>query len=574
MKKITLLIAMLISTFAIGQTAILTMISDGDCSGGNPKVIEIYANGTVDFASYSLEIQTNANDTWGNTFNLADLGVVTDDFVYVYKEDVSFATEYPSATNTLSTTASVVNFNGDDRVRIIEDASFTVIDQYGAEATDGTGEIWEYQDGYAKRNDGTGPDSGFFAGNWTYFNGALDGEGTCQGGSSFESIIGIGSYTTDGGSTDPAVFITSPANNAILDPGTSTVDVTFSAQNEPAGAQFDITVNGSTTVDVTSPFAVNTSNGQTYNVEVELVSGQTIEASSSISFSIADFTQVPDIAAFRADVETNGAGGYYQITGAATFTYGDNFRNRKWFQDATGPGLMILDFDGIIDNDVYTFGDQVVGLTGQSNFNNGVLQLLPTEDAGTVSGNNPPSIQILALDEFINNYSNYESKLVGFQTVSFQEADGIVTFENGENYNLTDGVNTITKRTEFFNVDYIGSVIPQGTLAGVAGIASQFNGDPQIFSRFAADIDVTLSISEYNRNEFAMFPNPATGFVTISVPNGEAFQVGIFNILGRKVMNAEISGDKRLNISNLQSGIYLVQFGKGNDSFTKKLIVQ
>jgi hypothetical protein len=212
-------------------------------------------------------------------------------------------------------------------VRIIEDASFTVIDQYGAEATDGTGEIWEYQDGYAKRNDGTGPDSGFFAGNWTYFNGALDGEGTCQGGSSFESIIGIGSYTTDGGSTDPAVFITSPANNAILDPGTSTVDVTFSAQNEPAGAQFDITVNGSTTVDVTSPFTVNTSNGQTYNIEVELVSGQTIEASSSISFSIADFTQVPDIAAFRADVETNGAGGYYQITGATTFTYGDNFRN-------------------------------------------------------------------------------------------------------------------------------------------------------------------------------------------------------------------------------------------------------
>jgi hypothetical protein len=164
--------------------------------------------------------------------------------------------------------------------------------------------------------------------------------------------------------------------------------------------------------------------------------------------------------------------------------------------------------------------------------------------------------------------------LVGFQTVSFQEADGIVTFENGENYNLTDGVNTITKRTEFFNVDYIGSVIPQGTLAGVAGIASQFNGDPQIFSRFAADIDVTLSVSDYNKDEFVMFPNPATRVVNISAPNAEVFQVGIFNILGRKVINTMVSGNTRLDISKLQSGIYLVQFGKGNDSFTKKLIVQ
>lgn len=574
MKKITLLLTLFISALAIGQTPILTMISDGDCSGGNPKVVEIYANGTVDFGNYSLEIQTNANDTWGNTLNLGALGVVTDAFVYVHKEDASFATEYPSATNTLSTTSSAVNFNGDDRIRIIEDATTSVVDQYGAEATDGTGEVWEYQDGYAKRNNGSGPDFGFFAGNWTYFNGALDGEGTCQGGSTFESIIGIGSYNPEGGSTDPVVFITSPANNAVLDPGTTSVDVVFSAQNQPVGSQFDITINGSTTVNVTSPFSVNTTNGVTYDVLVELVDGQSIEASDDISFSVADVTQVANIAEFRADVEANGVGGYYTITGAATFTHGDNFRNRKWFQNNSGPGVMIFDFDGIIPNDAYTIGDQVTGLTGQSNFSNGVLQLLPTEDAGVVSGNNTPSIQVVALDEFITNYDVYESRLVGFQNVSFTGADGTLTFENGQNYDLSDGANTITKRTEFFNVDYIGTVIPQGTLAGVAGIASQFNGNPQIFSRFDADINVTLNISNFDKSEFSIYPNPASGTVYIKSPNAETFQIAIYNVLGRKVLKTEVTGTKKLNISNLPSGIYLVQFGSGNGSFTKKLIVK
>ena len=78
MKKIyTLLCFVTLSCFAQSQVPIITMISDGDCSGGTPKVVEIYAQGTVDFSLYSLELQTNANTTWGSTDNLGSLGTVT-----------------------------------------------------------------------------------------------------------------------------------------------------------------------------------------------------------------------------------------------------------------------------------------------------------------------------------------------------------------------------------------------------------------------------------------------------------------------------------------------------------------
>ena len=65
MKKITLLTSLLlISIYAFAQTPVITMIADGDCTGGTPKVVEIYADGTVDFSQYTMQNQTNSNSTW------------------------------------------------------------------------------------------------------------------------------------------------------------------------------------------------------------------------------------------------------------------------------------------------------------------------------------------------------------------------------------------------------------------------------------------------------------------------------------------------------------------------------
>lgn len=574
MKKITLLLTLLISAFALGQTPVLTMISDGDCSGGNPKVVEIYAQGTVDFANYSLEIQTNANDTWGNALNLADLGVITDDFVYIHKEDDSFATEYPSASNVLSTTSSTVNFNGDDRIRIIEDASTTVIDQYGEEATDGSGEVWEYQDGYAKRNNSTGPDAGFFAGNWSFSNGALDGEGTCQGGSTFESIIGIGTYTPGSGNNDPSVFIDSPANNAVLNPGTTSVDVSFSTQNEPDGAQFDITVNGSTTTGVTSPFNLTTQNGETYAVEVELLEGQSVVASATIEFSVADIIQVQNITELRADFEANGEGRFYEITGVSTMSHADGFNNRKWFQDDSFSGIMIYDQSEVIAEDAYEAGDQVTNLVGETAVFNGVLQLVPSSDNGVVVGNQMPATQIITLSQYLADFETYESTLVGFENVSFVDADGTIEFGTGQNYDFTDGQDTSVIRTEFFSADYIGTIIPTGTLDGLRGVGSQFNGTAQIFPRDSEDINVVLSINGFEKTQFSLYPNPASNFVHLEVPSGESFEVSIYNVTGKKVFATKINRTTRLDVNSLNAGVYMVNFKQGNQNTTRKLIIK
>lgn len=197
MKKLYSLVGILAASLAFAQTPIITAIGDGDCSGGTPKVLEIYAQGTVDFSQYALQKQTNANTDWGSNQDLSDLGTVTDAFVYVYydttADDANFTTEFSNATTSMESTA--LSVNGDDRVRIIKTSDSSVIDIYGEDGVDGTGTNWEYKDGYAKRNDTQGPNATFTESEWTFSNGGLNGEGTCQGGTVFQDIIGTGTYT-------------------------------------------------------------------------------------------------------------------------------------------------------------------------------------------------------------------------------------------------------------------------------------------------------------------------------------------------------------------------------------------
>ena len=210
MKKLYTLLLTAVSAASFAQAPIITGIMDGDCSGGNPKVVELYAAGVVNFALFSLQNQTNGNTTWGETLNLATFGTRTNSFVYIVQGDPAlvgsvFTTEFPSipAANVIYTGVGSgipqpTNINGDDRIRLINDATTVVIDQYGVTDTDGTGAAWEYTDSWAKRNNSTGPNgSAFNTANWTFGGVAsLDGLGICQGATSgFGTIVPFGSYT-------------------------------------------------------------------------------------------------------------------------------------------------------------------------------------------------------------------------------------------------------------------------------------------------------------------------------------------------------------------------------------------
>src|SRR5690554_3822327 len=298
MRKIYLLIMLFMSTTAMTQTPIITSIVDGDCSGGNPRVIEIFAQGSVDFTQYSIQLQSNGG-SWGALLDLTSLGTITDEFVYVHKGDVSFAAEFPSVTNTLDAgTSSVANFNGDDGIRIIITANSTVIDQYGEDAVDGTGEVWEYQDGYAKRKNNTGPDAGFNPLNWDYFNGALDQ--LCNT-TTYEVITNVGSYTFAAGPT----IMTSA----------STVSGFLQFLGNPSAEQ-SVDVSG---INLTADVSVTVASG---DYEISATSGSGFGASVTLPFGTGTLAATPIYIRLNGALVANPSNGSLLITstGAADST--------------------------------------------------------------------------------------------------------------------------------------------------------------------------------------------------------------------------------------------------------------
>src|SRR5690554_1760196 len=292
MRKIYLLIMLFMSTTAMTQTPIITSIVDGDCSGGNPRVIEIFAQGSVDFTQYSIQLQSNGG-SWGTLLDLTSLGTITDEFVYVHKGGGSFAAEFPSVTNTLDAgTSSVTNFNGNDGIRIILTANSTVIDQYGEDAVDGTGEVWEYLDGYAKRKNNTGPDASFNPLNWDYFNGALDQ--LCNT-TTYEVITNAGSYTF---AADPTITTSA-----------STVSGFLQFLGNPSAEQ-TVDVSG---MNLTDDATVTVNSG---DYEISLTSGGTFGASVTIPQSSGVIVPTPVYIRLNGTTAVNPSNGELTITSA------------------------------------------------------------------------------------------------------------------------------------------------------------------------------------------------------------------------------------------------------------------
>lgn len=84
----------------------------------------------------------------------------------------------------------------------------------------------------------------------------------------------------------------------------------------------------------------------------------------------------------------------------------------------------------------------------------------------------------------------------------------------------------------------------------------------------------TLSTEDFNKNTFAVYPNPATnGFVNISSTSNEAIAVTVFDILGKQVINQTVNNNV-LNVATLTSGVYVLKLSQNENVTTKKLVIK
>ncbi|QTE22474.1 T9SS type A sorting domain-containing protein [Polaribacter cellanae] len=82
----------------------------------------------------------------------------------------------------------------------------------------------------------------------------------------------------------------------------------------------------------------------------------------------------------------------------------------------------------------------------------------------------------------------------------------------------------------------------------------------------------TASIKDNTLANVSLYPNPATSFVTISAEN-TIEKLSVFNILGKVVKTISVNNtSKNIDVSDLNSGIYLIKFTVNNSVGTAKFI--
>lgn len=689
MKKLySLLFTLLISVIGFSQIPIITAIVDGDCSGGNPKLLEIYADGAVDFTLYSLENQTNANTTWGNTQDLSALGTVTNDFVYVTTTGSleAIGTEFPSLTGATILESNTMSLNGDDRVRIVLSADTTVIDQFGAEGIDGSGTTWEYADSFAKRINGTGPDAGFNEANWNFGGaGALDTFGVCQGGEdTFEVLLGgIGTYSTTP-IVDPTISVLGTVSN--LD---------YFEGNGPSNeGSFDVSgINLTDNITVTAPanFEVSLSTGTGFGSSVVLtetageVSSTTVYVRLAAGLSANTYSgdvTASSTGAMDATVSVNGTVSpadpqisvfgnvdplTYQVgngpsaedtffveglflTENITVTAPTNFEVSLTSGTGFGSSVSVAQTDGTAPNTTiyvrlaaglaeapYT-GDISISSAGATTETitlsgnvfgaaTNALVLTGVYD-GPLSGGNPKGVEIYVIEDIAdlslfglgsaNNGGGTDGEEFTFPAepatagtfiyVSAEEPgftsffgfapnyttgamgingdDAIELFENGSVIDTFGDINVDGTGEPWdhvdgwaYRVDETGPdggtfVLANWTFSGIDQLEGG-NTNAETTSPFPiGTYDRPLSNIDFTTNNFSLYPNPVSnGLVTINTNNPDAIDVLVYDVLGKQVKNETITTNT-LDVSNLNTGIYIVKLSQNEATVTKKLVIK
>ncbi|EAQ39850.1 fungalysin metallopeptidase (M36) [Dokdonia sp. MED134] len=87
-----------------------------------------------------------------------------------------------------------------------------------------------------------------------------------------------------------------------------------------------------------------------------------------------------------------------------------------------------------------------------------------------------------------------------------------------------------------------------------------------------------LSTEEFSSTEVLLFPNPASSSVQITWGNNTLKSITIYDMLGKLIFNEKIKDNQiqtSFDVSNLNTGIYLVQLSdESNNLTTKRLIVE
>jgi hypothetical protein len=106
---------------------------------------------------------------------------------------------------------------------------------------------------------------------------------------------------------------------------------------------------------------------------------------------------------------------------------------------------------------------------------------------------------------------------------------------------------------------------------GNTGVSSALTNGSTVLNLVAS----TVGIQENNLSSIIQyFPNPAGNQLTLQSDAKKSVTFGIYDIVGREIINGEFTNSKTLDLSAFENGTYVIRFGSGFETSYKRFVVE
>ncbi|WP_395058000.1 endonuclease [Flavobacterium sp.] len=333
---------------------------------------------------------------------------------------------------------------------------------------------------------------------------------------------------------------TSPTGLTASGITTTSINLNWTASTDNVAVSgYDIYMNGSLRTSVTS---TNTS-----------ITGLT--AATTYSFYVKAKDAATNVSASSVTINSTTNSSAPSVTNLYFSEYLEGFSNNK--------ALEITNVTGVSVNlSTYSIKKQT---NGAGSWSTGIIL------SGTIANN----AKYVIVNSLISStcYSTTTANLSTTSTdMTFNGNDAIGLFKNGV---LIDVIGDFNGGTANFSAD---ETLRRKATATVPKATFNKTTDWDVF---ATDTCTGLGNKSGNTDEikatinsnFNIYPNPSNGNFNIYFDNSnESYCVEIYSLIGEKVFDKKNTNAIE-SVSNLQKGIYLIKVSNGNESITKKIII-
>ncbi|HNQ67428.1 MAG TPA: T9SS type A sorting domain-containing protein [Bacteroidales bacterium] len=375
----------------------------------------------------------------------------------------------------------------------------------------------------------------------------------------------------NGVSTDPMLIVSSPTNNAtIYNDNTSVV---FSVSNFVLGTDGKVAWNVDGDDDAyvtTSPITITglTEGPHVINLELVDMSNASLSPAVTISINITvnlagpEYTNIYDIQ-YTTNVNGNSplVGQQVWIRAVVTANFNESEHFEGYFiQQGAGAWNGIYVYDLVNSPEI---GDSVeIAASVDEFYNMTQLENVTSFEVIIPDGIVPTATLVSAADA---NTEQYEACLI-----KVHDAECTVAINQYGEWTVNDGTSDLKcQDNEMF--DFTAVI---GTHYDITGMTFYSYGAFELTYRRQSDIVVLANVDSEFASKISLYPNPASDFVSVNVPNG-AEMITITNLVGQVVSEINVNSElSTINIENLEAGVYFAKITQADKTAVIKFIVE